>query len=415
MWTTTRRILSRIVLAVFGIQVATLLGLMVVDARRKKNKAPTSFPRQAPTAVQSRSNNATVYTYGHDLFDDMIEAIDAATEHIRFETFIWKTDATGRRFRDAFVRAADRGVQVDLVWDELGKVFFTDGVLHPEFFDFSDHPNIRARSHPLMMGGVLFWHPRHYGSNHRKILTVDHRLGFIGGYNVGDEYAADWRDTHLRVEGPAVLELENAFVDYWNLFAPENEHLPAISGRSWDPSVQVVRNVPLQRLYPIRSMYLENIDRAGERIWMTHAYLIPDDDIITALTDAVERGVDVRIIVPYHSNHIVADWVARGSFRPLLRGGVRLFCYQHAMVHSKTALIDDAWTTIGTANLDPLSLKGNYEINLSLVDDALNSTMADIFEMDLTNCSELTLEQWEKRPMMVKLSESVLKPLSPLL
>lgn len=415
MWKSLRRIFARIALTVFGLQIATVIGLLFVDARRKKNKAPTSFPRSSPREVDSGLHHSTVYTYGNDAYDAMIDAIDSATESVRFETFIWKTDASGQRFRDAFVRAADRGVRVELVWDAMGKYLFTDGLRHPEFFDFDDHPNIHTRSHPLLLGGLLFWHPRNHGANHRKILTVDHRVGFIGGYNIGDNYATDWRDTHVRIQGPAVLELENAFVDYWNLFAPRAEKLPAVEGRSWEPHVNVVRNVPRQRLYPIRSMYLENIDRASERIWMTHAYFIPDVDLVRALTDAVARGVDVRIILPHRSNHIVADWVSRGSFRALLAGGVRIFWYEHAMVHAKTSLIDDTWTTIGTANLDPLSLRGNYEINLSLMDDPLNDTMADIFDMDLDNCTELTLDAWEKRPFMVKFSEAILKPFSPFL
>lgn len=413
MWNTVRRVLGRIVLVIFGVQVATLFGLALVDHQRKKNIVPASFPRRGPLPVTTDHNEITVYTYGHDVFDDMIAAIDSATDRICFETFIWKSDATGQRFRDAFIRAAERGVVVHLVWDELARMIFAHGFTDPSFYDYSGHPNITVRTHGVIRGGLLFWHPRNAGRNHRKILVVDGRLGFVGGYNIGQDYANDWRDTHARFEGPAALELENAFVDYWNLHRDDDGRLPEVSGRAWDTSLQVVRNVPAQGLFPIRIMYLEAIDRATERVWLTHAYLVPDEDLIQALAKAVERGADVRIIVPHRSNHIVADWVSRGFYRQLLSSGIRLFLYQHAMVHSKTAVIDDAWTTIGTANLDPLSMQGNYEINMEMVDASMAATMSEVFDLDLGNCVELTLEQWERRPMMVKFSEAVLRPLRP--
>lgn len=415
MWKTVRGVIGKLIVLGVGVQLATVATLLVVDSRRKQNALPESFVRTGPYEVPSDTHRSVVYTDGHATYDAMIAAIDQATEHIRFETFIWKADASGRRFRDAFIRAAERGVRVELVWDDVGRYLFGGGLRNHAFFDYSGHPNITTRTHPLVMGGLLFWHPKYSGANHRKLLTVDHTYGFIGGYNIGDIYADDWRDTHVRIEGPGVLELENAFVDYWNLFSPKDDHLPEVTGRAWEPAVQVVRNVPLQRLYPIRTMYLENIDRAADRIWMTHAYFIPDDTIVQALIRAVERGVDVRIILPHHSNHVVADWVARGSFRTLLRGGVRIFWFADAMVHAKTALIDDAFTTIGTANIDPLSLRGNYEINLAVVDEPLNTAMAEIFTNDLANCTELTLQQWESRPLMVKFSEAVVKPFAPFL
>ena len=162
-------------------------------------------------------------------------------------------------------------------------------------------------------------------------------------------------------------------------------------------------------------MYLEAIDRASQRIWLTHAYLIPDQDLLEALLKAARRGADVRVIIPAESNHIEADWLSRGFYRQLLEAGVRLFLYQEAMVHAKTATIDGQWATIGTANLDRLSLVGNYEINVEFIDPAVAQRMETIFATDLTNCRELTLDEWESRPLMAKWSEAILRPLRPLL
>ena len=162
-------------------------------------------------------------------------------------------------------------------------------------------------------------------------------------------------------------------------------------------------------------MYLEAIDRARTRIWLTHAYFIPDDDLTLALLEAADRGVDVRIIVPANSNHIVADWLSRGFYRLLLRHGVRLLLYENAMVHAKTAVIDDVWSTIGTANLDRLSLIGNYEINAQILDADVAAEMERIFDMDSGNCVELTLGEWEARSVAARAAEAVLAPLRPLL
>src|SRR5690606_9593441 len=162
--------------------------------------------------------------------------------------------------------------------------------------------------------------------------------------------------------------------------------------------------------FPIRGMYLEAIDRAQHHVWLTHAYLVPDRDMLDALLQAVERGVDVRIVVPAESNHIIADWLSRGFYTTLLKGGVRLFLYQGAMVHAKTATIDGQWSTIGTANIDRLSLLGNYEINVEVFDADAAEQMDQIFAVDAGNCVELTLERLQQRHLLSNFSDSVLPP-----
>lgn len=404
-----KRILRTLALTVFGVQLATAIILLLIDSRRKHERAPVVFPKSDPVPVRAGASDITVYTYGHDLYTDMLAAIDGASDRIYFETFIWKNDPIGRAFKRALIRAANRGVAVYVVFDE-----FANLVVPRRFFRFPR--SIHVKHHPLLVGGWGFWHPRNSGRNHRKLMVVDGRVAFTGGYNIGSLYATDWRDTHVRVTGEAVAELENAFVDYWNLWGNRrHRELPDPRHRTWDSPIRVHRNVPRQLIYPIRYMYLDAIDRARDRVWLTHAYLIPDNDLLAGLIGAAERGVDVRIIVPERSNHIVADWVSRGYYRALLRGKVRLFLYQGAMVHAKTAVIDDQWVTVGTANLDRLSLVGNYELNLEIIDPDMAEKMAEVFRLDLTNCRELTLDEWGRRPWMVKFSEAVLKPFSPFL
>ena len=164
-----------------------------------------------------------------------------------------------------------------------------------------------------------------------------------------------------------------------------------------------------------RQLYLEAIARASKNIWMTTAYFLPDPDFAAALTDASRRGVDVRLLIPAKSNHVVSDWISRGYFSQLLDAGVKVLRYRDAMVHAKTATIDGRWSTVGTANIDRLSLTGNYEINVEIIDEGLASSLERIFAVDESNCLELTSAEWEARDIYRRFTEYVLNPLRPLL
>ncbi len=408
--TSPRRVAWTIVkgwlVAVAGIIVA----LTVTSKVRKLTRAHRGdgFPRTPPTEVPvSGSTVITTYTYGADLYDDMLAAIAGAKERILFETFIIKGDETGKRFKRALIRAAERGVEVRVVYDG-----FANLVVRPSFLRFP--APVQVLRYPLFSGWNIF-NPRRWGRDHRKILVVDDTSAFVGGYNVGTEYETTWRDTHLKIEGGSVWDLDNAFVDFWNLNA---RGLPMLKDRgspSWDPYVRAHRNVPRQLVFPIRNMYLEAIDRAADRIYLTAAYFIPDHDILQALKEARARGVDVRILVPEVSNHVVADWLSRGFNGEMLRNGVRIFRYRDAMIHAKTATVDGRWSTVGTANIDRLSLSGNYEINLEILDEDLAAHLETVFANDLQQATELTLDEWERRDVVVRACEMILAPLRPLL
>lgn len=398
-----RRLITRLALAVLSVQGATLAALLVIDHRRKQLRAPARFPKVQPATVTTRDTEVTVFTYGQDLYDDMLAGIRRARRRIVLVTFIWKGDRTGRAFKKALIEAADRGVEVCVVYDE-----FANLVVPRPFFHFP--PNVNVVRQPVIWGGLGFLNPRNLGRNHNKLMVVDSEVAWMGGYNIGSLYATDWRDTHVRLTGPVVADLEDAFIDNWNELPGRHPALPDLSTRSWYSSVRVHRNLPRQVLFPIRGMYLEAIDRAYHRILLTHAYFVPDDDLVRALVAAAQRGVEVKLIVPSQSNHIIADWLSRGFYSHLLGGGVRLFLYQGAMVHAKTATIDGHWSTIGTANLDRLSLAGNYELNVEFTDPAVAAKLEEVFELDLTNCRELSLAEWQRRSVMVKFSESVLRP-----
>lgn len=401
------RLLPRVLFLMFLGQLAIMIGLTGRESIRRKKRRTNKFPISRPTPIAVGDNQISVYTFGKDLYRDMLAAIESATESIYFETYIWKADATGQQFLDALARAAARGVAVYVVWDEFANMVV------PRTFFRSIPKSIITMPHPAI---PTPWSPRSWGRDHRKLLTVDGRIGFIGGYNIGSLYATGWRDTHARIVGPGVAELDNAFIDFWNMHAAKSrrERIEDNPERCWEPVVRVHRNAPRIQVYPIRNMYLEAIDRAHSHIWLTHAYLIPDDDLVAALRDAVARGVDVRIIVPARSNHVVADWLSRGYYTTLLRSGIRLFLYQGAMVHAKTATMDGEWSTIGTANLDRLSLRGNYEVNIEITDADVAQHMEEIFATDQSNTIELNEDRWAQRSWIAQGTELLLSPWRPI-
>ncbi|GAB97194.1 cardiolipin synthase [Kineosphaera limosa] len=392
-------------------QVAAAAAVISVDEVRKRRATPAAgFPSAPPRSVDVVGNRITTYTNGEDLYEDMLTAIEGAKSSIFFEFFIWKDDEIGTRFKDALIAAAERGVHVFVIYDG-----FANLVVDPRFYRFPD--SMHVLRFPVVRWGMLRLDLRHFGRDHRKIVVVDGDVGFVGGYNIGDLYATSWRDTHLRVQGPAVWELTDAFVDFWNEYRHASRHpeLPERGAKEWNPDVRAARNAPSRMLFPVRGLYIDAIERAATHIYITQAYFIPDNEILTGLLKAARRGVDVRVIVPEYSNHIIADWVSRGYYSELLAGGVTIWLYRDAMVHAKTATVDGMWSTVGTANIDRLSMIGNYEVNLALYSDDMAAKMQDIFEMDLGNCRQLTLEEWEQRGRLPRIAEALLNPLHPLM
>jgi cardiolipin synthase A/B len=410
---TTAAVLAAVrkaLLTVFGVPMAVAVVLTLVDSYRRRGKRPKPFPTTPPSEVVIGDSAVKTYTYGQDLYDDMLAAIAEAKQQVLFETYIWKGDEVGERFKRALADAAGRGVEVYAIYDG-----FANLVVSPLFKRFG---RLRVLEYPVYSAGWRFFDLRRYGRDHRKILVVDDRVGFVGGYNVGDSYATEWRDTHVRITGPGVFDLKRAFADMWNLNRrPRQGSRPLLleTTADWEPRIRVQRNVPRLWMFPIRAMYLEAINRASSRIWMTHAYFIPDSDFVGALKSAAQRGVDVRLLVAATSNHVVADWLSRGYYGELLNAGVRIFRFQGAMVHAKTSTIDGSWSTVGTANIDRLSMTGNYEINVEFIDPGLAREMERIFRTDLGNSVELTAEQWDRRGVHRKFTELVLAPLRPFL
>ena len=403
----------RTLAVVFGVPMAIGIAMSLVDSYRRRGKKPKPFPTTAPRHDDVGDGTITTYTFGKDLYADMLEAIEGAQKQILFETYIWKGDAVGERFKAALAAAADRGVEVYCIYDG-----FANLVVSPRFKHFPD--NMKVLRYPVYAAGWRFFDLTRYGRDHQDLAVVDDQEAYVGGYNIGSAYETEWRDTHIRITGPGVADLRRAFADFWNLhrrrrLRTSERPLLVETASVWEPHIRLQRNVPRLWMFPIRGMYLEAINRASTNIWMTQAYFIPDQDLVDALNAAARRGVDVRLLVPLKSNHIVADWLSRGYFSQLLEAGVRIFRFKDAMVHAKTATVDGKWTTVGTANIDRLSLQGNYEINVEVIDPSLAKTLEEIWSVDESNCIELTTGEWEARDLHRRFTETVLRPLRPLL
>lgn len=401
---------KRAAITLFSAQAVVIAGLVGVDVyqRRQRTRRP-AFPQPGTFHTTIADTETTVYTYGEDLFEAMIAAIDKAEHQVLLETYIWKGDEVGQQFQDAANRAAERGVSVFVIYDG-----FANLVVNPFFYKF--HPLVNAYRFPVLRPSIVFTNIRGTGLDHRKVLVVDDEVGFVGGYNIGSLYATKWRDTHLEIRGPSVWELREAFASFWNLRAiPRRPELPDISATFWEPRIRAVNNIPANLVFPIRGVYLDAINRAQKRILITMAYFIPDRQILDALLRASRRGVDVRVILPEESNHVVSDWLSRGFYSSLISANVQILLYQNSMIHAKTATIDGEWSTVGTANIDRLSLTGNYEINLEIFDRDLAATMEKIFEVDSSNSRVLTKEEWDRRLLVARVSELILAPLRPFL
>ena len=405
---TWRRILFWLVGALLTTQGVIIGVLSAIAELRKRRALPAEFPHERRLVATVEANEVRIYTYGQAVYNAMLAAIDEAQDTIFFETFIWKGDSLGQLFKDRLARKAAAGVHVYAIYDG-----FANLVVPPSFKRFPETINIlEYRS----LDRVWYaFDPRRYARDHRKLLVVDNHTAFVGGFKIGKLYATEWRVTHLRIVGPAALELAYSFADFWNNNRDWRPPITVIPPRPWPNRIKLHANDPARLVLPIRGMYLEAINRARNHIYLTNAYFIPDRVILSALIAAAGRGVDVRVLLPWESNHVTADWLAHGGFEACLRAGIKLFGYKNAMIHAKTATIDGQWSTVGTANLDRLSLAGNYEINLEILDAGFAAEMEQTFATDLTNAFELTIESWNNRPWYVRASEMILWPLRPLL
>jgi cardiolipin synthase len=365
----------------------------------------------------SPGNAVTLFHDTGQAFADLLGAIGAARHHVHLEYFIVRSDATGRRLFDLLAQKARAGVEVRLLYDSWGGLFLKRRLLRPlikaggQVATFLPVNPLRSRI-------------RVNRRNHRKITVVDGRAGFTGGMNIGDEYLGKsprfgyWRDTFLRLEGPAVAGLQRVFVEDWDFAARE-----ALDGDAYFPppeeaggaTVQVVESSPGQEPNSIREIYFAAILAARQRVWVASPYFVPDSGLLDALRLACYRGVDVRLLCLSRPDHFLSFYASRYYWADLLAAGVRIYPYTRGMMHAKLLLVDGEWALVGSANLDNRSLHLNFEVGCMLYTRALVAELEEQFRRDLDDSVPLDAAAFARRPFAVRLAENACRLFSPIL
>ena len=363
-------------------------------------------------------NKVTLLQDGAATYAAMFAAIRNARDHVNLESYIFEDDEIGRQFADLLLEQQGRGVQVNVIYDSVGafntpKAFFerltAGGIAVLEFNPIN----------PLAAKTAWLINNR----DHRKLLVVDGRTAFIGGINISSVYSsgmvarrsgkgaanpAAWRDTHLQIDGPVVGELQKLFMETWAKqrgapFAPK-QYFPALKPQG-NEIVRAIGSTPDDPYSLIYLTLISAIGNAEREVHLTHAYFVPDPQLLSALIDAAGRGVDVRLILPSHSDSASAFHAGRSHYSTLLEAGVRIYERRGALLHSKTAVIDGVWSCVGSTNLDWRSFLDNDEVNAVILGRDFARQMQAMFARDLEASEAIDAETWERRPLSFRLKE----------
>jgi cardiolipin synthase A/B len=370
--------------------------------------------RMGATGISSQ-NDVAFYFNGGELYDRMIEAIEGAAHHVHLEFFIYQPDDVGERFRDAMMRKAREGVEVRFLYDAIGSRNLRNRFLQP-----LRHAGVHCT--PFLPINPLRRRIQVNLRNHRKILVVDGRTGFVGGFNIGREYLGlgplgPWRDAAMRISGPAVEGLQQVFVEDWDFATgahlAEEGYFPqaAIAGRH---QLQIAWSGPDQENNTIREIYFAAVTNAHNRLWIMTPYFVPDEAFVAGIRSAALTGADVRVLTQLRPDKRVTLWASRYYWPELLEVGVKIYQYKPGMVHGKT-IIADTWATLGTANLDNRSLHLNFEVNSLIYSADLVDRLAESFERDLFDAVQVDPEVFAERPRRLRMQENFSRLLSPLL
>jgi len=389
--------------------------------RLKRSVAPTDILERHISVVESvtespltKGNKVTLLIDGEATYAAMFTAIKEAKDHIHLESFIIEDDATGRIFADLLLQKQAEGVQVHIIYDSVGSINTPAA-----FFQSLRDGGIQVvEFNPLNpLKSSVNWGLTH--RDHRKIFIADGTVAIVGGINISEVYSSNpfkhkknnkepihWRDTDIQIEGPAVAEIQKLFLDTWL-----KQKGPELSQRNYFPDlkergnalVRMVGSTPGETNRIPFIMYVSAITFAEHSIRMTHSYFIPDKQIIQALTDAAERGVDVQIILPAVTDFSLALQAQRYHYARLLKSGVKLYEHSTSLLHAKTTVIDKVWATVGSTNMDYYSLLNNDEVNAVVLSKEFAAEMEELFARDLADSKQILWEEWRKRPLLPRI------------
>lgn len=359
-------------------------------------------------------NNVSMYSDGKLFFNELLESLKKAKKSINIEFYIFKNDDIGTKILNVLEEKAKEGVEVRLLYDSVGSRSLNRNVLNKLI-------NEGGKVGEFFPSWLKFININMNFRNHRKIVVIDNNVGFVGGFNVGDEYLGKdskfgyWRDTHIKFTGSAVNDLNLRFLADWRYATKEEVSLEEIfetneeNSNSNNVGMQIVSSGPnLSDKYEIKMAYLKMIQKAKKYLYIQSPYLIIDNSISDSLKLAAASGVDVKIMIPGKGDHPFVYWANLVYAGDLIKEGIRVFHYdKNAFLHAKTVVIDDEVCSIGTANMDTRSFELNFEVSSFIYSEKIAKEQKYEFENDMKMCEELTLEKYQNRSRIVKIKESL--------
>lgn len=384
-------------------------------------KSLVTMFQTANHAFLARKNRVRIIADGQQLFHEMIEDIERAKSSVHIEFYSFYNDRIGQQIRDLLVRKAQSGVEVRVIYDPFGSL----GAFRSFFKPLLD---VGGYAEPFLARSAITDFRLNF-RDHRKIVVIDGKAGYVGGFNIGDQYLGRskkfgyWRDTHLRITGSAVFGLQGRFSMDWNATASQGllptDHIESryfpLTHVKGDTNMQIVSSGPDSDLQQIKMGYIRLIQSAKQRVWIQTPYLIPDDSVMDAIRIAVMAGVDVRIMIPHMADHPFVYRATQYYAHELAKDGVKIYYYEHGFMHSKTMVVDDRLASVGSANMDYRSFKLNFEVNAFLYDEKLAVKLADLFEEDQHLSRLMTAEDFDNQSLYLRFKQSFCRLLSPIL
>ena len=362
-------------------------------------------------------NNVEIMTDFRTMSDRLVSDIEVARHHINMLFFKFEDDAAGRRIADALIRKAEEGVQIRLIYDDAGNL-----MVPRRFYR-------RLRQHGIQVRGFMrIFLPilsRDYNSrNHRKVVVIDGEVGYMGGMNIAQRYAEGlkwgiWRDTHIRITGPGVSELQTSFLTDWKFTKgdePDLDSMYPYNPPCGNTLMQIVTGGPMGKWNVMMQAYMTAIASARRHAYLQSPYFIPPEPIMKTLQNAALSGVDVRVMIPYRGDKgVLPPWASRSYIKDALDAGIRIYLYKKGYMHAKTMTIDDSLVTIGSTNIDFRGFEQDFEINAFMYDGRLAVQQREIFLKDQKDAELIDPLEWDKRPLTDKAKESVARVFSPVL
>lgn len=362
-------------------------------------------------------NKVRILTDFASMSESLLADIRSGRHHINILFFKFEDDAAGRKIADELIRKASEGVQVRLIYDDAGNF-----MVSRKFYKRLEKHGIQVR--PFIRIFLPILSPDYNSRNHRKVVVIDGKTGYMGGMNIAQRYAEGlkwgiWRDTHMRISGPAVSELQTSFITDWKFTGGVIDDLPAMYPRIQECGsslMQIVTGGSMDKWNIMLQAYMTAIASAERYAYLQSPYFIPPEPLMRVMQNAALSGVDVRVMIPYRGDKgILPPWASRSYFQDALAAGIRIYLYKKGYMHAKTLVIDDSLVTIGSTNIDFRGFEHDFEINAFMYDASLAVQQRNIFLEDQNDAEEIDPAEWVERPRMDRLKESFARMFSQLL